>query len=87
MSLTRRLSALGFLLAVPGAAAGQTEFHLQMGSLVNPFEETSDGTVVVTFQSAAQWAWGDHFLFFDYTADGGTTGSMRRTSTASGIPR
>ena len=42
-----------------------------MGSLVNPFEETSDGTVVVTFQSAAQWAWGDHFLFFDYTADGG----------------
>ncbi|WP_423925575.1 nucleoside-binding protein [Candidatus Palauibacter sp.] len=74
MKLTRPLAAVGFLLAVPGAAAGQTEFQLQMGSLVNPFEETSDGTVVVTFQSAAQWSWGDHFLFFDYSADGGNDG-------------
>ena len=61
MKLTKPLAAAGFLLAVPGTAAGQTEFHLQMGSLVNPFAETSDGTVVATFQSAAQWAWGRPF--------------------------
>ena len=67
-------SAVLILLGAPGSAAGQTEFHLQLGKLVNPFTDMGHGTTVVTFQNAAQWSWGDHFMFFDYTADGGNDG-------------
>ena len=72
--LSAGLPALILLLAAPGAAAGQTEFQLQLGKLVNPFSDTGHGTTVVTFQNAAQWSWGDHFMFVDYTADGGNDG-------------
>ena len=77
MNLTRtlrRLATAAALLTAPGSAAGQTEFHLQLGNIANPFTDTQNGTVVVTFQNAAQWSWGDHFMFFDYTADGGNDG-------------
>jgi len=78
MNLSTRLSAglpaIVLLLAAPGAAAGQTEFQLQLGKLANPFSDTGHGTTVVTFQNASQWSWGDHFMFFDYTADGGNDG-------------
>lgn len=78
MNLTARsfrgLSTVLILLAAPAAAAGQTEFQLQLGKLVDPFADTRHATTVVTFQNAAQWSWGDHFMFFDYTADGGNDG-------------
>lgn len=79
MNRTTLFSAVGptaaaVVLLTPGAALGQTEFHLQLGKHMNPFTETGHQTTVVTFQNAAQWFWGDHFLFFDYTADGGDDG-------------
>ncbi|MXW55969.1 MAG: nucleoside-binding protein, partial [Gemmatimonadales bacterium] len=78
MNLTARslrgLSTVLLLLAAPAAAAGQAEFQLQLGKLVNPFTDTRHGTTIVTFQHAAQWSGGDHFMFFDYAADGGNDG-------------
>ena len=59
------------LLAIgPAPALAQTEVHFQYGSHTNPFEGTSTGTVVVTFQHASVTPWGDDFLFIDVIDDG-----------------
>lgn len=64
------LPAALLLAAAPNPTHAQTEMHFQYGSHTNPFEETSTGTAVVTFQHASFWKFGDNFLFIDVIDDG-----------------
>ena len=61
------------LIAVTTTASAQTEFHLQLGKLKNPFAQGNakkDVTsLVLTVQQASQWKYGDSFFFLDYIAD------------------
>ena len=57
------------VLATPSAAAAQTEFHIQYGSLDNPFSGKSEQTVILTFQHALSWSLGDSFFFTDFIDD------------------
>ena len=51
-------------------AEAQTEVHYQYGSLMNPFNESSYGTAVLTLQHASFWRFGDNFFFVDVIDDG-----------------
>ena len=62
------------LLTGAGAAAAQTEAHLQYGSLTNPFLKKSNATWILTLQHASMWRYGDNFLFVDFLDDGGDDG-------------
>ena len=64
--------AVALLLAAPAAAAAQTEFHIQYGSLDNPFSGQvghTEQTVILTFQHALSWSLGDSFFFVDFIDD------------------
>ena len=65
----RYVSVAALLLAVPSPAAAQTEFHIQYGSLDNPFSGQSEQTVILTFQHALSWSLGDSFFFTDFIDD------------------
>ena len=65
----RHASLAVLLLAAPSAAAAQTEFQFQYGSLDNPFSGESEQTVILTFQHALSWSLGDSFFFTDFIDD------------------
>ena len=72
MDMLRRLRCaivVVLLLAAPTAAAAQTEFHIQYGSLDNPFSGQAEQTVILTFQHALSWSLGDSFFFADFLDD------------------
>lgn len=60
---------VALLLAAPSAAPAQTEFHIQYGSLDNPFSGQAEQTVILTFQHALSWSLGDSFFFTDFLDD------------------
>lgn len=66
----RRFAVMTLVLtAVTSTASAQTEFHLQAGKLLNPFEEKSEQSLVLTVQQASRWKLGDSFFFLDYIVD------------------
>ena len=72
MHMLRRVRCaflVAVLLAAPSAAAAQTEFHIQYGSLDNPFSGQAEQTVILTFQHALSWSLGDSFFFTDFLDD------------------
>ena len=50
-------------------AVAQTEFHIQYGSINNPFLERAEKTTILTFQHALSWSLGDSFFFTDFIDD------------------
>ena len=56
------------------AAAGQAEFHYQLGKLTNPFSGARNRTHILTIQHATSWSLGDSYLFVDILDDGGHDG-------------
>ena len=57
------------LIATTFTVSAQTEFHLQVGKLRNPFAQKSVTSAVLTVQQASQWKMGDSFFFLDYVGD------------------
>lgn len=68
-SLRRTCSACALALLLASPAAAQTEFHIQYGSLDNPFSAQAEQTVILTFQHALSWSLGDSFFFTDFIDD------------------
>ena len=50
-------------------ASAQTDFHLKVGKLRNPFAQKSVTSLVLAVQQASRWKLGDSFYFINYTAD------------------
>lgn len=75
MKLTALCSVRLFVVLIPmlavasSTATAQTEFHLQAGKLLNPFEKKSEQSLVLTVQQASRWKLGDSFFFLDYVVD------------------
>ncbi len=72
--LVRRIMvSILILTAATSTASAQTEFHLQVGKLRNPFEQVKARqnvtSLVLTVQQASQWKLGDSFFFLDYIVD------------------
>ena len=72
--LVRRFAVLTLMItAVTSTASAQTEFHLQVGKLRNPFEQVKARqnvtSLVLTVQQASRWKLGDSFFFLDYIVD------------------
>lgn len=71
----RRLPARGLAVALlagvalPAAAAAQTEFQWQYGRLLNPFSGETAATRILTIQQAAFWSHGESFFFLDILGD------------------
>ncbi len=66
----RRIAAVTLvLIAATSTASAQTEFHLQVGKLKNPFAKESVTSAVLTVQQASRWKLGDSFFFLDYIVD------------------
>ncbi len=60
---------IAILAVATSKAAAQTEFHLQLGKLRNPFENKSVQSLVLTVQQASRWKLGESFFFLDYVVD------------------
>ena len=73
----RRCAVLTLVLtaaiSMASTASAQTEFHLQIGKLRNPFAQKNKPrdvtSLVFTVQQASQWMLGDSFFFLNYTTD------------------
>ena len=70
-------AAAASLCATVAPAFAQTEFHYQVGRLVNPFgsaQGTEARTHILTIQQASTWKGGDSFFFLDLIEDAGEDG-------------
>lgn len=57
------------LCLLPGTLRAQSEIHLQLGRLVNPFSGEQARTRILTYQYAGSWALGENYLFVDFLDD------------------
>ena len=67
--LTLMLTAATAATIATSTASAQTDFHLKVGKLRNPFAQKSVTSLVLAVQQASRWKLGDSFYFINYTAD------------------